>query len=149
MKLILLIALVMTSSTVRATEPTISLRDINAAGEYASKYFFSYYKRHGRAMRMRATLDACGLEKLAAQVRRDLPDAYTFAAEQFAGDPKSTPFDLSNVDMGLAIALATEHLVEGYTLGFVDARKNEVSSFPAMCDSAGKAYDDYLKDKTK
>jgi hypothetical protein len=132
-----------------AAVPELSVRDYNAAREYAYKYFNSYRQKYERAMRTREILKACGLNDLAAKIDHDLPKVSLYAGEQFKADPKSTPFDLSRPGMALAVALATQSLVEGYELGFGESEKSDLKIMPDYCVGAGNTYNDYLKGETK
>jgi len=129
-----------------AAESEISRRDYNAVREYSYRYFASYTEEYGFAMRLKAILKACELNELASQVDRDLPKVPLYAGDQFAADPKAKPFDLSSRGMVMAVALATQSLVEGYELGYLEVLQADAKQTP-LCTGAAKAYDEYLKRK--
>jgi hypothetical protein len=133
-----------------AAESEISRRDYNAVREYSYRYFASYTEKYGFAMRLEAILKACELKELASQVDRDLRKVPLYAGDQFAADPKATltSFDLSSSGMVVAVALATQSLVEGYELGYLEVLQADAKQTP-LCTGAGKAYDEYLKRKAK
>ena len=131
-----------------AAEPELSRRDYNAIREYAYRYFLSYQEKYGFALRVQQMLKACDLNELAAQVDRDLPKVSLYSGEQFAADPKSTPFDLSQRGMAIAVALATQSLMEGYERGYFEAFKGEAKA-TSGCAAVGRIYDGYLKSKAK
>jgi hypothetical protein len=130
-----------------ASDDAESLRhDMNAARRAAYKYFIQYREKYGFALRTQAMLKACDMTELAAQLDGDLPQVAVFAAERFTADPESKPPELfSQRDMTMSVAIATQTLTEGYTLGYMEAFKGE----PQSCGAVGKVYNDYLKSKTK
>lgn len=135
--------------TAEATEPELSIRDYNAARTYAYRFFVSYLEKYGRGIRIREILNACELKELAAQVDHNLPLVTLYAGEQFGADAKLTPFDLSQKGMVLTVALATQSLIEGYELGYLESAKSDAKVLAGYCASAGNAYNEYLKGKTK
>jgi hypothetical protein len=149
----MMLALLLAYGTVRAADATEAenfTRDYNAARHYAYKYFLSYQEKYGHAMRVQQILKACSLEELATQIDRDLPKVVLYASDHLRADPNATPSDLSRPEMVLAVALATQSLIEGYELGFLEAEKVDAKSLgAAYCASAGKTYDEYLKGKPK